>query len=266
MARKLPRNIAGGFAVLAAGAVLALPSPASFRLPSAARSSVVGQAQVINLKATDLPSSIHWATSPASKASKASDALALKTLACLKKVGPVSPDPFGTRSVVGGIVEADVSSPTYYNKASTLTQLPSGSSEVVFLKTSADALTDLSTIGRSGSLACLTAQLVGNSSLEGAGKVKGSASFLAAPHHGGGSGGLHIRYVETGGNFALLKSELYDDEYFYVEGPAEITMSFINLGSPFQSDLGDLRHLQGHGAGTVRSRQGLTGHQRDAGR
>jgi hypothetical protein len=41
--------------------------------------------------------------------------------------------------------------------------------------------------------------------------------------------------VETGGNFALLKSKLYDDEYFYVQGPAEVAMSFINLGSPFKA-------------------------------
>jgi hypothetical protein len=137
--------------------------------------------------------------------------------------------------VIGGVVVVDVSSPTYYQKGS-FTQLPSASSEVVFLTTASGAVTDLSTISRKPSLACLTAQLVGNSILGGAGKsVKGSASFMAAPRHGGGSGGVHIRFVETGGNFALLKSKLYDDEYFYVQGPAEVAMSFINLGSPFKA-------------------------------
>ncbi|MGO8725000.1 MAG: hypothetical protein ACLQRM_20070 [Acidimicrobiales bacterium] len=233
MLAKLHRNLAGGFAVLAAGLAVALPSPARLGLPAARSSSVVAEAEAINLKVTDLSPSIHWVSASAGKTSKAAAALAVKTIACLEKVGPVSPDPFGTRSVVGGVVVADVSSPTYYDKAATLTQLPSASSEVVFLKTASESLTDLSTIARSGSLACLTAQLVGNSTLEGAGKVKGSASFMAAPHHGAGSGGVHIRFVESGGNFALLKSELYDDEYFYVQGPAEISMSFINLGSPF---------------------------------
>jgi hypothetical protein len=233
MIRQLHRNIATGLAVMAAGAVLALPASASLRLSPKRSSSVVTEAKAINLKVTDLSSSIHWVSAPAGKTSKAAAALAVKTIACLKKVGSISPDPFGTRSVVGGIVVADVSSPTFYDKAATLTQLPSASSEVVFLKTASETLTDLSTIGRSGSVACLTAQLVGNSALEGAGKVKGSATFMAAPRHGGGNGGLHIRFLETGGNFALLKSELYDDEYFYVQGPTEITMSFINLGSPF---------------------------------
>ena len=148
----------------------------------------------------------------------------------------MSPDPFGTNSVIGGVILADVSSPTYYDKAATLTQLPSASSEVVFLTKASGAVGDLSTIARSGSLACLTTQLVGNSILGGPGRPSDRiASYITAPRHGTGSGGIGIRFIESGGNFALLKSELYDDEYFYVQGPAEISLSFINLGSPFNS-------------------------------
>ena len=213
--------------------MLALPALANPRSPAGAGSSIAAEAKAINLKVTDLPTSIHWAASPPGKSSKAEVALAEKTVACLKKVGPVSPDPFGTRGLSGGIVEADISSPMFYDKAASLTMLPSASSEVVFLTTASQARTDQATIARSGSLACLTAQFVGDSSLQGAGKVKGTASFVPAPRYGGGNGGVHIRFVVSGGNFALLKSKLYDDEYFYVQGPAEISMSFINLGTSF---------------------------------
>ncbi|MGD0944799.1 MAG: hypothetical protein ABR972_11075 [Acidimicrobiales bacterium] len=230
MVRRLHRNIAGGFAVLAAGSVIALPS--SLRLPVREASSVVAEADAINLKATDLSASMHWLSAPPGKSSKASTALADQAVACLQKVGPVSPDPFGTRTLIGGVVLADVSSPTYYEKGSSI-ELPSASSEVVFLTTTSAAAADLSTFGRGSALACLTAQLIGNSTLGGAGKVKGSASYLAAPHYGGRSGGLHIRFIETAGN--LGKSKLYDDEYCYVQGPAEISLSFIGLGAPFNA-------------------------------
>jgi hypothetical protein len=218
------------------GSLLALPSLANLRLPAARPTSVVAEANAINLKVTDLSSSLHWKAAPPGKSSKAVAALAVKTLACLKKVGPVSPDPFGTIGKSGGTVLADISSPTYYDKAATLTQLPSASSEVVFLTKASGASTDLSSFARSGSLACLTAQLVGDSSLEGAGKgIKGTATYMSAPRHGTGSGGVLVRFVESGGNFALLKEKLYDDEYFYVQGSAEVSMSFINLGLSFNS-------------------------------
>jgi len=233
MARYLYRVVAGVGAALAASSVLALPVLASPRLSDSGRTSIGAEATAINLKVTDLSSSIHWAASAPGRSSKAIVALAEKAVACLKKVGPVSPDPFGTRGVTGGVVEADVSSPMFYDKAAALTQLPSASSEVVFLATASGARTDQATIGRSGSLACLTAQFVGDSSVQGAGKVKGTASFMSVPRHGQGSGGVHIRFVVSGGNFALLKSKLYDDEYFYVQGSAEVSMSFINLGAPF---------------------------------
>jgi len=231
MAQRFHRILSGGLAVLGAGAVLALPTLAKLPVTAGRASSPVAQAQATNLKVTDLSTAMKWKAAPAGHSSASVAALAQKTLACLKKVGPVSPDPFGTTGKSGGVVLADVSSPTFYNKASPLIQLPSASSEAVVMTKGSGALSDLATIGRSGALSCLTAQLVGDSSLGGAGKgIKGTASYLAAPHHGAGSGGVHIRFVEHGG---LLPGSLYDDEYFYVEGAIEVSMSFINLSSTF---------------------------------
>jgi hypothetical protein len=231
MAQRFHRSLSGSLALLGAGAVLAFPTLAKLPVSSAKASSTVAVAQVINLKVTDLSTAMKWKAAPAGHSSAAVAALAAKTLACLDKVGRVSPDPFGTTGKSGGVVLADISSPTFYNKASPLIQLPSASSEVVIMSKASGALADLATIGRSGALSCLTTQLVGDSSLEGAGKgIKGTASYLAAPHHGAGGGGVRIRFVEHGG---LLPGKLYDDEYFYVKGAVEVSMSFINLSSPF---------------------------------
>jgi hypothetical protein len=236
MAQRLHRVLTTGFALLTAGSLVALPSFSKLALPNLKASSSPSEAKAINLKATDLSTSLHWATAAPGHSSKAEAALSAKALGCLKKVGSVSPDPFGTTGAVGGVVSADVSSPSFYDKASTLTQLPSASSEVVFMTKSSGASADLATIGRSGAPSCLLAQFIGDSSLQGAGKgLKGTASFLKAPRHGTASGGAHIQFVVSGGNFALLKMKLYDNEYFYVQGPAEVSLSFINLGSPFNS-------------------------------
>ena len=197
-------------------------------------SSVVAEAKAINMKVSDLPTSIKWATAQPTASPKGEAALGKQAVACIAKGGPVSLDPFGTSGVVGGTVLVDVSSPTYSEKSSTLTHLPSASSEVVFVKTAPGALADLAGIGRKSSIACLATQMAAESSLQGAGKgVKASGSFLPAPRYGGGSGGVHIRFLETGGNFALLKETLYDDEYFYVQGSAEVFVTFVNLGTAF---------------------------------
>ena len=111
--------------------------------------------------------------------------------------------------------------------------MPSASSEVVFEKTASGALADLAAVGRKSSLACLGDQLAADSSLQGAGKgVKASGSFLPAPRYGAGSGGVHIRFLESGGLLGT-SIKIDDDEYFYVQGSAEISLTFINLGSAF---------------------------------
>jgi len=192
----------------------------------------LAKAKAINLKVSDLPTTTRWATSPAAASPKAELAVGKKAVACIKKGGPVSPDPFGTSGVTGGVVVVDVTAPTYFQKGATLTHLPSATSEVVFLKTAPEALADLVAIGRGPSLACLAAQLASDSALQGAGKVKAAASFMSAPRHGAGKGGIHIRFLESGGNLpGTLK--IYDDVFYYVQGPAEVSLTFINLGSAF---------------------------------
>ena len=236
MIRSFYRLVAGGFAgALAVGSVSALPSVANLRQLPGGSSSVLAQAQAINMKMSDLPASIKWATEKPTATPKAEAALGKTAVACIAKGGPVSPDPFGTSGVTGGVVLVDNSSPTYFEKSATLTQLPSASSEVVFLKTPAGALADLVAVGRKTSLACLATQLAADSALQGAGKgVKAAASFMSAPHFGAGSGGVHIRFLESGGNLpAPLK--IYDDVYDYVQGPAEVSLTFINLGSAFNA-------------------------------
>ena len=217
------------------GSVSSLPSTANFRQLTGGSTSVVAQAKAINMKVSDLPASIKWATAQPAASPKGESALGKQAVACIGKGGPVSPDPFGTSGVTGGVVLADISSPTYYEKSSTLTHLPSANSEVVFLSTTSGALADLVAVGRKSSIACLATQMAADSALQGAGKVKASGSFMPAPRYGGGSGGVHIRFLETGGNFALLKSMLYDDEYFYVQGSVEVFLTFVNLGSAFSS-------------------------------
>jgi len=208
---------------------------ANFRQLLSGASSAAAEAKVVNMKVSDLSPSITWATSQPVASPKAEKAVGKQTVACMAKGGPVSPDLFGTSGVTGGVVLADVSSPTYFEKSATLTHLPSASSEVVFVTTPSGALADLVAVGRKSSLVCLGDQLATDSSLQGAGKgVKANASFMSAPRYGGGSGGVHIRFLESGGNLPPgLK--IYDDVYDYVQGPAEVSLTFINLGAAFNS-------------------------------
>jgi len=236
MIRLWYRVVAGGFAgALVVGSVSALPSTTHLRQVSGGSSTALAQAKAINMKVTDLTTTIKWATEQPSATPKGEAPLGKTAVACIAKGGPVSPDPFGTSGVTGGVVLVDNSSPTYFEKSATLTHLPSASSEVVVLKTGAGALADLGAVGRKASLACLATQLAADSSLQGAGKgVKASATYMSAPHFGQGSGGVHIRFLESGGNLpAPLK--IYVDVYDYVQGPAEVSLTFINLGSALSS-------------------------------
>ncbi|MGD0440404.1 MAG: hypothetical protein ABSB52_07220 [Acidimicrobiales bacterium] len=236
MIRSRYRVIAGAFAgALTVASASGLSTIANLRHVSGASSSVTAEAKAINMKVQDLSASIKWAVEQSSATPKGEAAIAKQAVACLAKTGPVSPDPFGASGVTGGVVLVDVSSPTYYEKSATLTHLPSADSEVVFQKTASGALADLAAVGHKPSLVCLGDQLAADSSLQGAGKgVKAKGSFLPAPRYGGGSGGLHIRFLESGGNLPA-GLDIYDDEYFYVEGQAEVSLTFINLGSAFNS-------------------------------
>ena len=78
MIRSFCRSFVAGLTVLA---VVTVPSLANIRLSTGRTSSVASEATAINLKASDLSTSMHWAISPPGKASKASKALAKKTVA-----------------------------------------------------------------------------------------------------------------------------------------------------------------------------------------
>jgi hypothetical protein len=220
---------------LVLGLVMASSAAASSRL-AASSSGPSSKAAAINLIAGDLSSSIKWASSPQPTNNKAEDAAGKKAAACLDKAGAATADPFGTSEVLGGSVLADVRSPQFYDKASSLTQLPAANTEVVIVKTATEASKDLAAIRQKSSLSCLGAQYKLDSVQSGSGNVSIAESFMSAPRHGDGNGGVHIRFAENGG---LLPQTLYNDEYFYAEGPVEVVFSFLNLGSPFDSGWAD---------------------------
>lgn len=227
--------------VLFAGVSLALPALASPAAPAGARphslsTTDTSKAKAINIKDSDMPSSTKWASTPQTPYNKAETAAGKKAIACIDKSGAVSGDAFGTSRITGGEVVVDVRSDQYYEASATLTELPAANSEVVFLSSAGDATKDLNAFERKSSLSCLGAQLVVESEAEGSGSVKISANVMPAPHYGGGNGGLRIRFVETGG---LLPGGLYNDEYFYVQGPSEVSFSFLNLGTPFSTSWAD---------------------------
>ena len=53
-------------------------------------------------------------------------------------------------------------------------------------------------------------------------------SFIQIPSHGTGVGGVGVRFAITD---AGMSGTLYDDAFFYVEGTAEVSLSFVNLDS-----------------------------------
>jgi hypothetical protein len=216
---------------LALALVTAQAAAASGGVAGAA-SSPSSTAAAINLRSGDLSARITWASSPQPRNDKAEDQAGTKAVACLDRAGAATKDPFGTSGVTGGAVLADVRSPQFYDKASSLTQLPGANTEVVIVKTAREASQDLAAVRQKAVLPCLAAQYRVDSVQSGSGNVGIAESFMAAPRHGTGNGGVHIRFVESGG---LLPQDLYNDEYFYAEGPVEVAFSFIDLGSAFDS-------------------------------
>jgi hypothetical protein len=63
-------------------------------------------------------------------------------------------------------------------------------------------------------------------------KLRGHPVFHGQMSSQNGGGGLHLRFVFTGGN---IPAKLYEDLYYYVEGRAEVTLTFVNLTAPFSS-------------------------------
>lgn len=219
-----------GLALL--GAVPLASGAAEVPTSKPARPTPVRQAERINLKASDLPSAMRWASKPAGARTAAARAAGRAAASCLRALGAAGADPFGTSGTVGGTVLADVSSPQFSNAADKLTGLPGANSEVVVVSSAKLALGDLAALHRPRALSCLARLWASTSSLQGAGKVTATASYGALPRHGSGGGGVHVRLVERGGNLPI---QLYNDEYFYVEGNKEVSLSFVDLSAPFKA-------------------------------
>ncbi len=200
-------------------------------------SSAAGKARAIDLMPSDLPSSVKWASTPQSASNKAEIAAGKTAASCLQKAGAATDDAFGATGLTGGPVLADVKSPQISDKADTFTQLPAANSEVVITSTAKQATADLAAVAKKAALSCLGTQYRVDAVQSGSGKSTSvAASFMSAPRHGDGNGGVHIRLTATGG---LLPQKLYNDEYFYATGTAEVSFSFINLGSAFPSSWAD---------------------------
>ena len=219
------RQIGGTAAVLALG--VALVAPASLAAAGVAASTATAEATAINLRPSDLPSSVKWSTAPQAALNKATRAAAKTAAACLRAAGAASGDAFGALGQAGGIVLADVRSPQITEKGSI--GVPAANSEVLVLNSAAAADKDLAAVARHAAISCLAAQFAADSAAQGGG-TKATGSLQGAPHYGDGNHGVHIQLINTGGP---LPFKLYNDEYFYVQGPVEVVFSFLNLSSPF---------------------------------
>ena len=212
--------------VLGFGAANASPAFAS----SASDASL---ARSLNVKSSDLPKGSGWTTSTVA-ATPAT--LGAKAIACIRKgagpSGKASPDLFGTVGKPSGSVTADVTSPMFGQKGS-FTQLPAVNSETAIVSSATQALTDLNAIGAATTRACLATLYAGvTSSQSGGGKANATASSLALPHFGVGSGGVHDRFIVQGSG---IPGKVYLDLYFYVVGRAEISITYTNLGGAFST-------------------------------
>ncbi len=232
------RRVRSGMSCLVLASMLVIPSALA---QASASHTAKGQsdatlAHKINVAAGDLPTEIVWVGAKPTARPVAEKAQDEQTITCMKKAGgaaaKISPDPFGTVGEPGGTVTVDVSSSTFSPKGAA-NRFPQVSSEVDFLKTASQATNDLAAFATKAALVCFAREFANLYSAEIGSKVSATTSFLPLTHYGAGNGGVHGRYVITG---KALKAPLYDDAYFYVQGRAEILLSFVNLGSPFSSN------------------------------
>lgn len=204
-------------------------------LAGASASSDLTLAREINVTSADLPSGTTWSSSPASPNSAAQVARARQAVACMKASGgaaaALSADAFGTTGVAAGVVTADVQSADFGPKGSS-TGLPGISSEVDVVRTSSQATKDLSAFASAKVLACATSLVKTVLSQETGHAVTVSSNFASAPRHGGGSGGVRWVFSVKGSG---LSATVDEDAYFYVQGRAEISFSFINAGTSFST-------------------------------
>jgi hypothetical protein len=188
-------------------------------------------AREIDVALGDLPAGVTWASSSQTPNTAAQTKQAEQAVVCIQKSGAVtqsiSPDPFGTSERTGGPVVADVESPLFAKQNSTVA-LPTVSSDVTFMKTTAQASTDLAAFATNAGLACIST-LIGTLTAAAVGHQIGMTnSFIQIPRHGTGIGGVGLRFAITD---AGLNGTLYDDAFFYAQGTAEVSLSFVNIDS-----------------------------------
>ena len=220
----------------AAGALAARPAarPAAAsvaaRARPVARANPVARAKAINLRASDLPSSMHWTSAPVGKPTKAVAAAQVKAASCLRAAGAGTGDPFGASGRIGGGVIADVSSAQYSEKGSP--GIPAANSEVVVVASAKAAAADLHAVTTAAGRRCIAAQFRVDSSAQGlSGPV--TTAVRPQPRHGV-NGGARVQMVESAQfGSTKLAVKLYNDEYFYVVGADEVTLSFLNIAGPF---------------------------------
>lgn len=223
--------------LLGLASILAVPCATALASTSERTSppSDAALAASMNVTMGELPTSTAWVSTKAMPRPTAETTQDEQTITCMKKAGGaaarISSDPFGTVGVPGGVVTADVTSPSFSPKSST-DGLPEVSSEVDMVTTAAQATSDLAAFATQATLACFAHEFANIYSAELNTKLNATTSFLPLSRFGSGNGGVHGRYVITGGN---LKAPLYDDAYFYAQGRAEIFVQFADLGAPFPS-------------------------------
>jgi hypothetical protein len=192
-------------------------------------------ARQINVALSDLPTAIAWTSSSQTPNTAAQTKQAEQAVACLQRTGSsaqsVSPDPFGTSEKTVGSVVADVESPLFAKETSTI-GLPTISSDVTMLKTATQASTDLAAFATNAGLACVST-LIGTLTAAAVGHQIGlTDTFIDIPRHGSGNGGVGMRFAITN---AGLTGTLYDDAFFYVQGRAEMSLSYVNLAAHVQT-------------------------------
>jgi hypothetical protein len=192
-------------------------------------------ARQIDVAVGDLPAAVAWTSSSQTPNTAAQTKQAEQAVTCLQKTGgnaqSVSQDPFGTSEVTGGPVVADIESPLFAKETSSI-GLPTISSDVTILKTASQASTDLAAFATTAGLACVST-LIGTLTAAAVGHQIGlTDTFITVPRHGTGDGGVGMRFAITN---AGLTGTLYDDAFFYVQGRAEVSLSYVNLAAHVQS-------------------------------
>jgi hypothetical protein len=227
------RSATTGLGVLLACAATLLPVTPTSASAAVSTAAAHSQAAAINLQAADFPAGTSWTSSPSTPNTASQNRLAKQALTCIKRGGgtarKISSDPFDLAGSTSAAGTADIQSPMFSERSST-TGLPGMQSDVVVVTTNRQAINDLASFALKKTFACATRFEL--AIVEGAAdtKLKSSSKLRHPAHFGHGNGGIEYSIKFTGGGLGVA---LFTDAYFYVQGNAEVSFSFANLGSPF---------------------------------